>query len=267
MKLLQPIFNGAMAIFGLAVMFTIFQLIFTLFEPFLSQNKATFKKKYKIKGAKAPRGKYKGGQWHLMLTKDVTNEEASSMSIDEMKDNMVWIPVEGTEINHAKLQKKIDRAKNPKKKKKMQKKLNRFKEKLSWGTSIGKKKAKAKKFYLEFNDGFKATGGRGTPSQIKDAFIALVNAATGGQAGQSKSKAKYVFENDECLLIDNSSKKGDKKWRDNCSVNSNPPCFVERTRKEKACWTGGANDFKKFLAGKPSKFKQDSRNLLKPMTK
>ena len=37
MNLLKVMFNGAMAIFGLAVMFTIFQLIFTFFESFKNQ--------------------------------------------------------------------------------------------------------------------------------------------------------------------------------------------------------------------------------------
>ena len=52
MQLLKPIFNGAMAIFGLAVMFTIFQLMFTYFEGFKKEQKTKKGKPFKIRGLK-----------------------------------------------------------------------------------------------------------------------------------------------------------------------------------------------------------------------
>ena len=53
MQLLKPIFNGAMAIFGLAVMFTIFQLMFTYFEGFKKEQKTKKgNKPFKIRGLK-----------------------------------------------------------------------------------------------------------------------------------------------------------------------------------------------------------------------
>ena len=51
MKLLKVIFNGAMFIFGIAVMFTIFQLLFTGIESFKKQ-KTKKGKSFKIRGLK-----------------------------------------------------------------------------------------------------------------------------------------------------------------------------------------------------------------------
>ena len=117
MNLLKTAFNIAMFVFGLAVMFTIFQLIFTYVEIFKVEKTVDMNgKKWKV--SKGSKTKLKGGKFVLNTDKITEVDKGTLTKISDMLTNNSWTSPKT----------KKDR----KKKNALKRKLSSLKKKLIW---------------------------------------------------------------------------------------------------------------------------------------
>lgn len=195
MNLLKTAFNIAMFVFGLAVMFTIFQLIFTYVEIFKVEKTVNMNgKKWKV--SKESKDKLKGGKFVLNTDKITEEDKGVLTKISDMLTDNSWTSPKS---------KKDKRKKNA-----LKRKLSSVKKKLIWNVDslirvnvVKPKNIKTsdwtKKIEIEGSDGEytsmkdqKEVNWRGKNTSLSFSFGKGIKKAVG--LGASKSDKKKAAE-------------------------------------------------------------------------
>ena len=246
MNLLKVMFNGAMAIFGLAVMFTIFQLIFTMFESFKVQNTKKGKKnKFKITGFDDLEFYFKK-KVDKSLVADIPKDDDTKLHWEMKKAAVKALRLHKQTLSKLGLT-------GPKNKKKRKRKLKKIKKQIE-------QNPKTHGIPFEYWNIATSLAKMPPDSEYQGAITAAINKRQGGGTKMGASGKNFVFENEECVPFNESSKKNDIKYKNSCSPDSTPSCWPSRSRDEKACYTGNPMTEE---TRKISNFKQDSRGLIK----